>query len=281
MVKEKKLGCKTCSAVKSLGAEHSGKLRYTLSSEWQNCLVGPYGNTTAKQMKSLRKKINEHSVSQSHKIAESILKKQQDKTLETSFLRTESEILESTFSVFRTAYYVAKSNRPYTDHPKLIDLQMLNGVNVGRVLHSNVTCTEIINFISSEMRRALLASIKQSRTKLTVIVDESTSLSKRSCLIVYLRTSVHNSDPLTFFLDLLELESTTSDGITADLLNCLQKHGLDEAFLKECMVGFCSDRAAVMLGRKNGVFAKLKSQFPGLIGWHCLTHKDLEHFWGA
>ena len=56
MVKEKKLGCKTCTAVKSLGAEYSGKLRYTFSSEWQNCLVGHYGNTT-NQMKSLKKKL--------------------------------------------------------------------------------------------------------------------------------------------------------------------------------------------------------------------------------
>ena len=54
---------------------------------------------------------------------------------------------------------------------------------------------------------------------------------------MYLRTSVQNSEPLTF-LDLLELEGTTADGITADLQNCLKKHGLDEAFLKECMVEY-------------------------------------------
>ena len=56
MAKNKKLGCETCSAASSLGAERTGKLRYTFSSEWQNCRVGPYGSSTEKQMKSLRKK---------------------------------------------------------------------------------------------------------------------------------------------------------------------------------------------------------------------------------
>ncbi|KAF3835658.1 hypothetical protein F7725_028216 [Dissostichus mawsoni] len=40
-----------------------------------------------------------------------------------------------------------------------------------------------------------MASIKVTRPKLTVLVDESTSLSKKSCLIVYLRTSVDSSEP--------------------------------------------------------------------------------------
>ncbi|XP_033981881.1 E3 SUMO-protein ligase KIAA1586-like [Trematomus bernacchii] len=212
-------------------------------------------------------------VSQSHKLAQDIVKRQNEEALKSSFLKTQKDILASTHNVFRTAYYIAKNNRPYSDHPGLIELQMINGVNVGRVLHSNVTCTDIVHFISKEMREALLASIKVTRPKLTVLVDESTSLSKKSCLIVYLRTSVDSSEPVTFFLDLLELESTTADGIISQLLNCLQKYGLDDAFLKECLVGFCSDGASVMVGRKNGVYTKLRSKYPGLIGWHCLNHR--------
>lgn len=82
-------------------------------------------------------------------------------------------------------------------------------------------------------------------------MDESTLLSKKSCLVVYLRTSVDSSEPLTFFLDLPELVNTTADGITSELLNCLLKHGLDDAFLKDCLVGFCSDGASVMIGKKK------------------------------
>lgn len=84
---------------------------------------------------------------------------------------------------------------------------MINGVNVR--LCSSLKFT--LYFISKGMRQALLASIRVTRSKLTVIVDESTSLSKKSCLIVHLRTSVDSSEPLTLFLDLLEPENTITD----------------------------------------------------------------------
>ncbi|KAF3848787.1 hypothetical protein F7725_015284 [Dissostichus mawsoni] len=68
------------------------------------------------------------------------------------------------------------------------------------------------------MREALLASIKVTRPKLTVLVDESTSLSKKSCLIVYLRTSVDSSEPSP--KNLRELDAAVSEvGV------CLRKIG--------------------------------------------------------
>jgi len=36
------------------------------------------------------------------------------------------------WSAFRTAYYVANNDKPYTDHPDLIDLQKANDISVGR-----------------------------------------------------------------------------------------------------------------------------------------------------
>jgi len=50
-----------------------------------------------------------------------------------------------TSNILQTAYYIAQSDHPYTDHVELIKSQVLNGVNVKHVLHSNVTCTDIIN----------------------------------------------------------------------------------------------------------------------------------------
>ncbi|KAF3848788.1 hypothetical protein F7725_015285 [Dissostichus mawsoni] len=90
--------------------------------ETENCRVGPYGNSNEKQTKSLRKKINEHSVSQSHKLAQDIVKRQNEEALKSSFLKTQKYILASTHNVFRTAYYFAKNNRPYSDNPGLIEL---------------------------------------------------------------------------------------------------------------------------------------------------------------
>ena len=66
----------------------------------------------------------------------------------------------------------------------------------------------------------------------------------------------------------MELQFTNAEGISEALLSCLLVHGLDNAFLNECLLGFCSDGASVL-----GVFARLKSKFPCLIGWHCLNHR--------
>lgn len=144
---------------------------------------------------------------------------------------------------------------------------------MGRVLHSNVLCTDIVHFIADEMKRSLMASIRCTRPKVSILIDESTTVSKKSCLIVYMRASVANSDPLTFFLNVTELEQTSADGITEALLKCLMDNGLDDDFLKDCFLGFCSDGASVMLGKKAGVYAKLKAKYPDIVGWHCLNHR--------
>jgi len=59
---------------------------------------------------------------------------------------------KSTEYVFRTAYFIAKYNRPYEDHQKLIELQKANGVHLESTLHSRYSSTNIISHIASKMR---------------------------------------------------------------------------------------------------------------------------------
>ena len=39
------------------------------------------------------------------------------------------------------------------------------------------------------------------------------------------------------------------------------------------MIGFASDGASVMVGKTNGVAAKLKASLPHLISIHCIAHR--------
>lgn len=69
-------------------------------------------------------------------------------------LRTISEtVLAETDAVFRTAYYLAKMNRPFTDHDNLVELQGKNGVNMGTSLHSRYSSTKIVEHIATEMQK--------------------------------------------------------------------------------------------------------------------------------
>ena len=52
-----------------------------------------------------------------------------------------------------------------------------------------------------------------------------------------------------------------------------EKHGFNEKYLYENLIGFCSDCASVMLGKKAGVSAKILEKFPNNSIWHCLAHR--------
>jgi len=223
--------------------------------------------------RSLRKKIYIHRDSAGHQSAVTAMKTKHTEQLQTKLGEQHQHHVETTSRVIRTGYYIAKSNRPFTDHPNLIELLAVNGAHMGRMLHSNVTATDVAEHIALEMRKKLVKAITESKLVFSVLIDGSTSLSQKSCLIVYIRRCVDEwSEPTTVFLDLLELTSLTADVIVATLLDCLTGHGFSEGILADRFWGLATDGAPVMLGRHAGVYTQLKAQFPNLIGWHCLNH---------
>jgi len=61
----------------------------------------------------------------------------------------------STQRIFRTAYYLAKRRCPFADMPGLVDLQALNGAEMGRVLQTDVSCVAVTN-IFPKLRKSPL-----------------------------------------------------------------------------------------------------------------------------
>ncbi|KAG5857213.1 hypothetical protein ANANG_G00016810 [Anguilla anguilla] len=180
---------------------------------------------------------------------------------------------KETSSVFRTAYYLAKKNRPFTDHEALIELQQLNGVKMGQILHSRFSANQIVEHIAKEMQSSIVNSIVSSSSKLALLIDEASTLSRKTTMIVNIKTSVLGEPPEFIFLDLVELQDQTAEGIVDALMNCLTKAGFTEEWLKENWVSFVSDGASVMVGKHSGVSTKLKIRFPKLLSWHCMNHR--------
>ena len=140
---------------------------------------------------------------------------------------------------------------------------------MGRVLHSKTVAIDLIEHISSHMKKKLLTKIIESRSKINVQADESTRVGDKSTLIVFLRASVDGkAAPINFLLDLEELESLCASHIADKIVDCLLENGYTIELLQELFVGFCSDGASVMLGTKL-----LKDKFPDIILWHCLNHR--------
>jgi len=182
------LGCRTCGEVNviSLGGARGVGGHNTLSDEWVNCKVKPYGADRSDQLMSLRKKIWKHKKSAGHNEACKVLLTRAKDELKANVVSQKEEQYHATSNVFRTAYYIAKNNRPYTDHSGLIDLQRLNGVDVGCLLHSSTTCADIVDHIAEHMSSKLMQSVLESDVPFAILIDESTTLSNKACLVVYI-----------------------------------------------------------------------------------------------
>lgn len=270
-VTNKKLRCTVCADLKSLSCHKTQGI--CLAPEWIEGTVSFYGDTRSKQQLSLRKKIFLHKESEGHKRALTVLKEAANDTLAHSLAKQQTVLTASTERVFRTAYKQIKLNRPFLDFETEIELQELNGLDMGRILHSNVACGEIARHICGEMKEKVCAGIVSRKAKFAILIDESTTISKLSTLIVYIRTSFDESGPVTIFLDLVELTSATASSIVSSLLSSLKRHGLSDEFIRENCVGLATDGASVMLGKKAGVAKLLTDKYPNIITWHCVAHR--------
>lgn len=114
---------------------------------------------------------------------------------------------------------------------------------------------EIISHASDEIKKRIANQILEVAGILSVLIDESTGLGRKSTLIVHLKCEVTKEDFPHFFLflDLVELSDQTSKTVAETLLDCLRKHGFGESYLEENLVAFASDGLSVTLGKKSGV----------------------------
>jgi hypothetical protein len=95
-----------------------------------------------------------HRTSEAHQRAVKELNEQKGDALKLALANAASHQFDETCKVFQTAYYVAKRDRPYTDHLDIVTLQQQNGVDMGRILHSETVCKDIIDHIACEQRRS-------------------------------------------------------------------------------------------------------------------------------
>ena len=133
-----KLGCKVCKQINKIGqtSRQVWVLRCRICG-WPAKL----DHTKIQKLNDRHhfgKKIHIHRKSKGHVAAVNALRDRHDEMLPSNIAAQNSNQFSQTCAVFRTAYYIAKSDRPYYDYPDLIDLQELNSIDLGRVLHSNV-----------------------------------------------------------------------------------------------------------------------------------------------
>jgi hypothetical protein len=113
---------------------------------------------------------------------------------------------------------LVKNDRPFTDHEDSIRLQKKNCLDIGIILHSRYSATEIIKHIASEFKKKLISELTAEDRKMSVLIDESTTLGKQSTSIVYIKTFLDEKEEI-IFLDLTALENQKPETITNQVSN--------------------------------------------------------------
>jgi hypothetical protein len=89
---------------------------------------------------------------------------------------------------------------------------------------------------------------------------------------VFLRES-NLSEPINLFIELIELDDVTANGIFSDLISHLVSLGMTEEFFTVNLISLTFDGASVMFGSRGGVSKLLKDKFSSVIVWHCTNHR--------
>jgi len=143
----------------------------SIALEWKEYNVSYYGDSLQSKMASLRKKISRHKDSSSHIAATEICSKAEKQTLEQQVDVMNKAEMVKTERVIRTAYFLAKKDRPFSDHPHLLELQELNGVDLGTGLRSRFTATKIVDHIATEMRKSASSQVQKVEGKISILID--------------------------------------------------------------------------------------------------------------
>ena len=279
LVQDGKLYCKTCKEVAVIPQSESASC-LRIEKQWVDVGVQG-GNVRGKERKKMSEKILHHSRSKSHAIAAKVLEEQSQNKIISSLQQQELRIRrlmeekhQQTIRTFRSAYLVAKEDLSFKKHPKLFELQELNGVDMGTILFSDHACQNIIQFLAKEMKQELITYlVGPDCHKFSIIVDESTTISNRTVLISYVRVVIRGVVQNVFW-ELCELKGTTASDIAKALYDSFVPFvGLET--VKKKLLALGCDGASVMLGCRGGVarkFAELIER-PNLPAFHCVAHR--------
>ena len=129
---------------------------------------------------------------------------------------------------------------------------------------------EFLEIINSVVEHDIFKEIEAANFH-TLTIDESTDISVNKCLILYFKFRPKDCHEYkTFFGGIIHLQACDASSILLAIKQFYQEKKLD----LQKMVMFTSDGASVMLGKVNGVAAKLKLEVPHLVQQHCVAHRE-------
>jgi hypothetical protein len=229
--------------------------------------------------KRMWKQISLHSSSLVHK--KSILEIQEEyaKSLKDCTQEMKQQILSKiseehlpSVKMIRTVYTEIKLNLPFSSHAIIVQLQKLNGVDLGKHHYEKTSATRITESISKKMHESLITHLNLKQYPMSLILDTSSDSGNKNYLLVYIRT-IEENYPTTYFYRCLYVPTETSEYLFQKLIYAFRQDNLLQT-IKNQMYGFASDGAPVMLGKVGGLAKRVQditnNDFYKI---HCFAHK--------
>ena len=128
-----------------------------------------------------KKKILNHANSLAHRMVIQGLKKREEAKLPARFVDAQRKThddsgidLATTMVHFRTIFTAIKLNIPFDSYQEVLKMQSLNGISVGVNFINKCGAAKLTQFLSEQMHKIFMESIREQNQFLGVIVDETT-----------------------------------------------------------------------------------------------------------
>ena len=164
------------------------------------------------------KKMKEHFSSKTHRICLQQLQHRANNQITKCMDALNQKRIQFTCRVFNTVYSLVKRNQLFSDIEDEVELQIKNGVDMGYGLHSRKTVVKIVDHIAKKIKSEVFAKITEQNKKICIIIDEASTISRKSVLIIFVKIENEDFSP-TIFLDLVELESQGAEQIYNTMLD--------------------------------------------------------------
>ena len=173
-------------------------------------------------------------------------------------------------NAFHVAYYIAKNEKPYSDFPGLIALNVRTGSQMPLWYKSDIACNRFIYDIYNEQIDQLITKLCEARF-FSVMIDGSTDSANIENELVYVRYLDMGTGVVTSFIGIEDTKHATAEGILETVDAIFTRVGVLDWRNKVVALG--TDGAAVNLGSKDGVAAKLRRDISHLVTVHCIAHR--------
>lgn len=139
------------------------------------------------------------------KIARQCIEANSDTKILKGLKQMEKGTEEKMIKIFRTAFHVAFYEKPFTEFPRLLELQECNGLLVGDSYKNDKQCKLFIEYIAGIYHNDL-KNLLISADFFSVLCDSSTDRSETEKEILYVRV-MSDGYPIFLYLKMVDLES--------------------------------------------------------------------------